>query len=212
MRAVVVAGSDLSGGLDPDLLAANDLLVAVDAGGEALAQAGLVPALLVGDMDSVSASTREMFERQGTRLVSLPRQKDETDLEAALRIVIERGAGEVDVYGALGGPRLDHLLGNVLLLASPSLARAKVRLVDDRHEMYLVRGEVRVEGDPGDLVSLIPLSERVEDVSTEGLLYPLAGETLGRSSTRGVSNELTAAQARVTHGAGDLLLVHYRGR
>jgi thiamine pyrophosphokinase len=49
-------------------------------------------------------------------------------------------------------------------------------------------------------------------VRTEGLLYPLVGETLLRSSTRGISNLMTGASARVTHGSGALLLIHYRGR
>ena len=30
-----------------------------------------------------------------------------------------RGADDITVYGALGGPRLDHLVGNLLLLSSP---------------------------------------------------------------------------------------------
>ena len=61
-------------------------------------------------------------------------------------------------------------------------------------------------------MSLLPLTPEVEDVRTEGLLYPLAGETLVQSSTRGVSNAMTGPEARVTHGEGVLLLIHYRGR
>lgn len=212
MRAVVVAGSSLSTDLDRAALASADLLVAVDAGADAIARAGLIPALLVGDMDSVTPETPAALEGRGVELVLLPVAKDETDLEAALRLVVERGADDIVVYGALGGPRLDHLLGSVQLLTAPWLAKVAVRLTDDLHEVFLVRGETEVAGKPGELVSLLPLTDEVRDVRTEGLLYPLGGETLARSSTRSVSNEMTGPLARVTHGEGQLLLIHYRGR
>jgi thiamine pyrophosphokinase len=211
MRAVVVAGSSLSGELDGAALAAADLLVAVDAGADAVARAGLVPKLLVGDMDSVDPRTRKAFEGAGVEVVLLPVAKDETDLEAALQLVVDRGADEITVYGALGGPRLDHLLGNVLLLTSPCLDGVPIRLVDHLHEVFLARGEAQVMGEPGDTVSLLPLSGEVREVRTEGLLYPLASETLVRSRTRSISNQMTGPVARVTHGEGDLLLVHYLG-
>lgn len=212
MRAAVVAGSQLSEELDPLVVVAADLVVAVDAGADALARAGLTPSILVGDMDSVTAQTRRALEVSGVEVILLPMAKDETDLEAALHVVVGRGADDLTVYGALGGPRLDHLLGNVLLLMSPWLAEVTVRLVDGRHEVFLVRGAAEVAGEPGDLVSLLPLTGQVQDVRTEGLLYPLGGETLMRSSTRSVSNEMTAPSAWVTHGEGTLLLIHYRGR
>jgi thiamine pyrophosphokinase len=212
MRALVVAGSSLSAELDPAELAAADLVVAVDSGADALARAGAVPQLLVGDMDSVTTQTRLAFESGGVEVVLLPTAKDETDLEAALRVVVDRGVDDVTVYGALGGPRLDHLLGNIALLTAPWLSAVAVRLVDHLHEMFLVRGEAQVSGEPGELVSLLPLTAEVHDVRTEGLLYPLVGETLLRSSTRSVSNALTGTRARVTHREGVLLLVHYLGR
>lgn len=212
MHAAVVAGSRLSAELDPDALAAADLLVAVDGGAEALAALGLAPALLVGDMDSITPETRRAFEGQGVETVLLPTAKDETDTEAALRLAIHRGADDITVYGALGGPRLDHLLGNLLLLAAPWLEGVAVRMVDDRHEAFLVGGDVVFGGEKGDIVSLLPLSREVNNVRTSGLFYPLEGEPLQRSANRSLSNVMTGPEARVTHGKGTLLLIHYRGR
>jgi thiamine pyrophosphokinase len=212
MRAVVVAGSSLSAGLDREVLVSADLLVAVDGGADAVAAAGLRPGLVVGDMDSISRETLEAFKTEGVEILLLPTAKDETDTEAALRLAVERGAAEIVVYGALGGPRLDHLVGNLLLLSSPWLADVAVFLVDGEHEVFLVKNDVVFSGEPGDLVSLLPLTPEVHNVRTEGLLYPLAGEFLFQSTTRGVSNAMVGREARVTHGDGLLLLIHYRGR
>ena len=189
-----------------------DLLLAVDGGGDALAALGLVPSLLVGDLDSIAPRVLHDFESLGVEIVTLPTAKDETDTEAALRLAIDRGASQITVLNALGGPRLDHLLGNVFVLMAPWLAPVRVTLRDGLHEVFLVRGDSIVRGRAGDMVSLLPLTSIVENVRTEGLLYPLHGELLEQGRTRGVSNEMTGAQARVTHGPGDLLLVHYQER
>lgn len=212
MRVAVVAGSDLTAELNAAALASADLLVAVDGGADALARVGLVPGILVGDLDSIGVHTRADLEARGVEVLLLPTAKDETDTEAALRLVVERGGDDIAVYGALGGPRLDHLVGNLLLLSSPWLASAHVRMVDDWHEAFLVKGDSTFRGECGDTVSLLPLTPRVERVWTEGLLYPLVHEPLSQSATRGISNAMTGEAARVTHGDGVLLLIHYRGR
>lgn len=222
MRAVVIAGSRLGHDLaselavgewnesDKTLLASADLVMAVDGGGEVLARLGVLPSMVVGDMDSISAETLAGLEREGVEMVRLPTAKDETDTEAALRLAVNRGADDITVYGALGGPRLDHMLGNLLLLSAPWLEGVRVRMVGGLHEIFLVGGSSEVTGKRGDLVSLLPLSPEVQDVWTEGLLYPLRGESLFRGETRGVSNEMIGPKARVTHGEGTLLLVHAR--
>lgn len=212
MHAVLVAGSSLAVELTAASFRGADLLIAVDGGAEALAKVGVVPSLLVGDMDSILPATRRALESQGVEVLLLPRAKDETDTEAALRLAVERGADDITVLGALGGPRLDHLVGNLLVLTSPWLEGVRVRMVDDQHEAFLVKGKAEFAGARGDLVSLLPLTPRVDEVRTEGLLYPLEGETLLQSTTRGVSNVMTGAQAQVSHGSGVLLLIHYRGR
>lgn len=212
MHAVVVAGSLPAGELDRAFLEAADLLVAVDGGADALARIGLVPSLLVGDLDSISPAALRDLESRGVEVLTLPTAKDETDTEATLRVAVDRGATDITVFNALGGPRLDHLLGNLLVLTAPWLTPVRVTLADGLHEVFLVKGDSAVAGRPGDIVSLLPLTSTVEDVRTEGLLYPLRGEPLMQGQTRGVSNEMTAGQARVTHGPGALLLIHYQER
>jgi len=210
MHAVIVAG-----GIGDDLpdrasIAEADLVIAADGGAEALVVLGIQPHVLVGDFDSVSATTRARVEKDGAEVIALRADKDWTDTEVALRLAVERGAATVTVFGALGGPRLDHLLGNLLLLTAPWLQGCDVRLLDARHEIFLAHGDVTVAGGPGELVSLFALTRVVEDVETEGLAYALHREPLYRGATRGVSNELVTESARVRHGAGELLIIHYR--
>jgi thiamine pyrophosphokinase len=210
---VVVAGSHvIVGEADKAVISSADWLVAVDGGADTLARLGITPQMLVGDLDSISSRARAELEAKGVEIVLLPVAKDETDTEAALRLMVERGAKDIIVFGALGGPRLDHLVGNLLLLTSPWLADRKVRLVDDWHEAFLAHKDIAISGSAGDTVSLLPLTPQVHDVTTEGLLYALSGATLLQATTRGVSNIMVSSEARVMHGEGVLLIVHYRGR
>lgn len=209
MYVVIVAG-----GIGDDLpdrasIAEADLIIAADGGAEALAALGTQPHVLVGDFDSVSAATRSRVEEGGADVIALQSDKDWTDTEVALHLAVERGADKITVFGALGGPRLDHLVGNLLLLTAPWLQGCDVRLLDARHEIFLAHGDGSIAGLPGDLVSLLPLTPIVEAVETEGLAYALRREPLHRGATRGVSNELVAERARVRHGAGELLIIHY---
>ena len=216
MRVLVITGSGTaepseSCFFDPSL--PIDLVVLADGGGNCgwpWEEGCSAPVLLVGDMDSILPAARAAWEVRGAEVTVLPRAKDETDLEFALRAAVERGAEEFVVFGALGGPRLDHLLGAINLLTAPWLRGRLVRLLDNNHEVMLASGAVEISGRPGDLVSLIPLTEGVENVTATGVAYPLCGERLLRWSTRGVSNELAEERARVTHGEGDLLVVHSR--
>ena len=56
-------------------------------------------------------------------------------------------------------------------------------------------------------VSLIPLSAQVFGIVTEGLRYPLCGETLFAGDTRGIGNEFLGSQAKVSVEEGDLLVI-----
>jgi thiamine pyrophosphokinase len=185
------------------------LVVGADGGGAHALARGLVPHLVIGDMDSLPDAARADLAAQGCRFVVHPRAKDETDLELALTYAVEQGAHEIIVLGALGG-RLDHTLANVLLLALPELAGVSVRIVAGHQDAFLMRGgETRhVSGKPGDLVSLLPLGGPALEVTTTGLAWALCGDTLRFGFTRGVSNEMAATQAEIRLREGFLLVIH----
>lgn len=190
------------------LAARADLLICADGGADAALAAGLRPSLLVGDMDSISAESLSTLRDAGVRCIQHPTAKDETDLELAITLALEHGPQRMTIAGAIGGSRLDHTAGNLLLLALPTLRGVDVRLVGAASEALAVWDRREIAGSPGDYVSLLPLTPRVEGVRTEGLRYALHGETLLQGYTRGVSNELLAERAVVEVQGGCLLLIH----
>jgi thiamine pyrophosphokinase len=218
VQAVVIAADAAVAGGDPGWarthLEGAALLVAADGGAAAALALGRAPHVVVGDLDSLEPAARAALVAAGCDLEPHPQQKDETDLELALLAAVQRGATAIDVLGALGGPRLDHALANVLALTLPWLGERPVRLLDPHHEVRLLRGPgtLRLDGVAGDLISLLPLTATADGIETAGLRYPLRDETLLLGRTRGVSNELTRPPASVRLRAGLLLVVRHHTR
>jgi thiamine pyrophosphokinase len=210
VRALVVLDGDPLGSDAwlADLAKGADVVIAADGGATRLGKVGRRPDLVVGDLDSLAADAKRDLERAGVAFEVHPDKKEETDAELALDAAVQRGADEIVVVGAFGGTRLDHQLGNVLLLAHEDFAAIDVALVTERatFRSLLGPGILEVEGAPGDWVTLEPLSDVARGVSTDGLRYPLRHDELVRGSTRGVSNELTERRGSVEVGDGLLLV------
>jgi len=190
-----------------ELLDEADVVIAADGGANALAAHGRVAQVLVGDMDSVTPENLAALERLGCRLVRHRPDKDETDTELALLEAVALGARRITLLGALGG-RIDHELANILLLSMPQLANIDARIYDGLSYLSIVRERATIRGRAGDLVSLVPLRGDACGVVTDGLRYPLHGETLYFGPARGVSNVLLGDCGHVTLQSGHLVLVH----
>lgn len=214
-RALIFANGEPGDGptVRRALVDADDVLViAADGGARVAASFGVAVDLVVGDMDSLDPDELEALADRGVIIERHPIEKNETDLELAIMQAVERGAIWIRIVGALGG-RLDQTLSNVYLLALPILHGCDVALVAGNQEArLLLPGEHTMTGEPGDTVSLIPLSGIARGVRTRDLYYPLNDEDLLFGPARGVSNVMNGREAGVTFRDGVLLIVHTIGR
>ena len=207
MLAVVVADGDPAPE-DLKLVRDADLLVAADGGAIWLESLGLMPHMVVGDLDSLDEATIARLSLEGARFERHPPDKDASDTELAVEAAVGAGADRVVVLGAFGGSRLDHELANVLLLADPAM-RADVRL---QRGSTLVRavngpGSLALEAGVGATVTLLPIGPGAVGVTTRGLRYALENEPLTVGRSRGLSNVVTDEPAAVSLTAGTLLVI-----
>ena len=209
MHIVIFAG----GALEPGeafykAIAGADMIIAADSGAATALRYGCTPAIVVGDFDSLDKQLVEQLRAGGSRTVSVAVEKDETDTELAVQLAIEQGATEITLLGALGGARFDHTMANVLLLAG--FDSVPIKIVDGPSVCWLVKGpgNTAIDGQVGDLLSLLPLTGDAGGIRTSGLYYPLQGETLYFGKPRGVSNVLTQEHAEVSLERGLLLVIH----
>ena len=202
--AIVVAGGDAPS--TGRAIPAHASVVAADGGLDHVYALGLRVDLLIGDLDSVSASALARARSEGVAIDHHAAAKDETDLELALDYVSARGVTRALVLGA-GGGRLDHALGNLLLLASERYASIELDAWIGEATVSVVRVHRRFSLRAGDVVSLFAVGAPAFGVTTHGLEYPLRHEMLSPGSSRGISNVVLDGPIMVEVADGVLLAV-----
>jgi thiamine pyrophosphokinase len=208
----VLAAIFLNGSPDsPDLLrrvaGRADLIVAADGGARYALEAGVVPDLVVGDMDSLGEDLAREVERRGASLERHPVRKDKMDGHLAVLAARERGATRADLLCALGG-RLGALFAVTHILLAAERIGLHSTVVADRGRMFVVEaGSRKVEGASQDSISIFPMSGPAAGVTIEGMEYPLENATLEPGDTLGFHNELIGDQATISVEEGALLVV-----
>jgi thiamine pyrophosphokinase len=211
VRAAIVAGGAIDPG-DLEQLLPDDLVIAADGGAVALVAAGRRPDILVGDLDSVPAALVDRLAADGVVIDRHPEDKEASDLELAVERAIGEGAQRVLIIGAFGGERLDHALAATFLLADPRYSAMDIRARQGGSSVRVAhpgRG-LDLEGEVGDLVTLLPVAGDAHGVTTTGLRWPLSGATLCVGRSRGLSNEVTAIPASVSVAEGAMLVIETR--
>jgi thiamine pyrophosphokinase len=209
-RIIIFANGILT---QPNLLKARlrptDRIFCADGGTYHALALGLTPEVIVGDLDSLAPKVVRQMETAGVRFHRHPTDKDKTDLELALELAVAAQPQEIVLVSALGG-RLDQMLANILLLTQPKYASTRLSLSEGAQwaTILLSHQSLVVQGQPGDRLSLIPLSPTVHGVTLTGVKWPLADANLSFGSTLTISNTLADAQAIVQIGRGIILVIH----
>lgn len=218
MRVVIFANGELPNPAAARALLRNDdFIIGADGGTNYILKMGLMPHLVIGDLDSLDEDAFFELTSADIQIDQYPEDKDETDLELALHAAYETHPDSILIIGALGG-RLDQSLAALSLLAGTQ-GGIDLRLDDGVEEAFFCRGQAEassrsecrgIRGRSGDIVSLIPWGGPVSGIQTEGLRWPLIHETLYPDRTRGLSNEMTGEAASVKIASGLLLVIHKR--
>ena len=207
MRAVIfVNGQFQDREIARSRLRSDDYIIAVNGGTHHALSIGVVPRVIIGDLDSLDLQEETMIRAASARILRFPSRKDETDLELALRHAVEQQADSILLLAALGG-RLDQTLGNLMLLTLPCLQGIDAQIQDGAQTAFVIRDRAAIHGCPGDTVSILPIGGDAVGVSNEGLEWPLRRETLPCGTTRGISNVLTASEGAISVERGMLLCV-----
>lgn len=199
MTALIVGNGEVSEKIKP-LLPKNAYVICADGGFRHMDKLGLIPDIVIGDMDSVKA------DLHNEKTIVYPVRKNFTDSEIAVNHAIDNGFLELVLVG-FTGTRMDHTLTNVFLLKSISERGVKARIIDEHNIIRYAEKENMLCGKKGDIVSIIPIGGDVSGITTEGLDYPLFSETLEFGKGRGVSNVMTGDECKITINNGSALII-----
>ncbi len=185
-------------------------LVCADGAADSLKAFNILPDVLIGDLDSIDPATQKNLEQEGVIVEKWPAEKDYTDTELALLYCSQREANQVFLFGSIGS-RLDHSLANVFLTVRAQKLGIRLYIVTDTSIVTLVDKELFLKGKPGDLLSILPITNQVTGATLKGFKYPLENAAIELGSTLGISNEFLAAETSITVKSGYLLAIHTPG-
>ena len=172
-------------------------VLAADGGLNAAINAGLMPQMVIGDMDSVTDLDQLPVSVRQIRLSG----QDDTDFEKCLRLI---NAPLIVGIGFLDG-RLDHSLAALDAMARLEHDRP-VLLAGSNDVVLRLRGNIKLLLNQGCRVSIWPLGCQ-HFIRSEGLDWPLDNLTMQMGHRTGTSNRTKAGKIVITAGKGDGYLV-----
>lgn len=201
MRILVLAnGEKPSAQLLEKLLSKCTYFIATDGAGNTAIDMGYPPDLIIGDLDSYRAV--DGFEGE----VLFDPDQETNDLEKAFLHAEARQAARVDVLGGTG-KKLDHTLKNLSVMQQLHQRFELIAFFDEVFYSRILPRDYKITLAPGHPVSLFPLSGTVDGIVTEGLRFPLYGESLQNGVRDGSSNEAIQNDVRIRHQNGALLFM-----
>lgn len=206
MKCVIIANGDLEYSNDiVRIIKTAQLVISADGGASHLRILNILPHVLIGDFDSIHPDDRCFFKKKQVKIIPFPSRKDQTDSELCVSWALENNATDITLLGVTG-TRLDHTLANIFLLKKLARQHIPARIINKNNEIHIVTDYMELKGQPGDLLSVLPITEKVTGITLKGLEYPLMNATMEMGSSLGISNCFTREVASVSIETGMLII------
>ena len=189
-----------------DLEDSFDLILASDGGYNTARKMGLKVDVLLGDFDSITPEELKEAELKEIKILSFPVDKDKTDGEIAVDYAISEGSSEIVILGSFK-EELDHALGNLFLIFKINREGIFSKLITQLYEIEIINSKKEYFEKEGHELSLIPITEIVEDIYIEGSKYNLSKVKVEMGQTLTLRNLIIDKKAKVYFKKGKLLSI-----
>ncbi len=182
-------------------MARAPVVVAADGGADRVLAAGVMPAAVIGDFDSISDAARATIPPERLFVIA---EQETTDFDKALRSV------DAPFVLALGvtGARVDH--GLAVLNALVRHRGAPCLVISSTDVVFAVPIGVRLKMKIGDRLSLFPMAP--VQGTARGLRWPIDGLRFSPGGVIGTSNEVTEAEVHLRFDQPGMLVIVQRAR
>jgi thiamine pyrophosphokinase len=200
---LVVNGRKPSKKIIEKLLKINySTMIAADGGANFLYEMGIIPDIIIGDLDSVSEVTSQKIKKP-TLLIKLMRQSD-TDVEKAIKYLIKNKFTHVALIG-VDGNRIDHLLGN-LSIGLKYFKRIVINIISGKSIISFVGSSTIISTKKDDEISIFSFEEN-GIISSQGLKYSLDGLSLLFGQQDSISNIALNSEMKLDIKSGKFMVV-----
>lgn len=215
MKALLMAGGHVDTQWATEFVKQHryDLIVAVDGGLSTANLLGCKPDIIVGDFDTVAPEILAIYKEKAD-IIPLKPEKDDTDSQYAMKLLIDKGVTDVDILGGTG-KRMDHTLVNIYNLQMAHDNGVKATMYDPHNKMYMIEGDTSLKRDDayGRYISFMQLTPVVRDVTLQGFKYNVEHYdfTMSGDYRAGCSNEFASDVATVHIGQGRFVVIEVSG-
>jgi thiamine pyrophosphokinase len=200
-RALVICNGEAPSRKLAQQLARNvDVIVAADGGANVVRELGIRPQFIIGDLDSITTTTRRFFSPSTFIRVS---RQDNTDFEKALALLLELKITRATIIAATG-ERLDHTLGNLSVIWNYT-KDIEIEIVGDGFVALPIMKKKTIAAKKGTTVSLAPFGV-CSGITLKGLFYALTNATM-KVGEIGVSNVVAKSPFTVEVKKGKMLMI-----
>ena len=176
--------------------------ICADGGANSALKLNLIPDVIIGDMDSISANAKRKFGKT-SKFITLKRQND-TDVEKCLKYAIKKGYTEALLTGVTGN-RLDHTICHlgIVLKFFPQI---DICLMAEESYLKSYKGNVKLKSFKGETISLYGFDRKTK-IQSKGLKYPLNDTALPFGEKESTSNVSTGRNVELKIRDGIMFII-----
>jgi len=183
-----------------------DFIICADGGAKHLKKIGIIPNIIVGDLDSIDEKDINYYKSKDVEFLKFPVNKDATDTELATEVALSLHPTDIIYIGTLGS-RMDHTLANIFLLVKLLNLNIKGKIINENNEIFIIKNEIEISGSRDEFLSIIPITNFVRGITLSGLEYPLNNANIKLGSSIGISNQFKNDIARIKIQEGLLIVI-----
>ncbi len=177
-----------------------DFILALDGGADTALKAGIMPSLVIGDLDSISTKAKNKIDKE--KLLKVARQ-DNTDLEKGLDFARYLKVPNITIICAQGG-RLDFTLSNFSSVFN-YIDKTQIIFKTSTCDIYPIKKSTKFTCPKGAKISLIPMGT-TKNLTLKNLKYTLQNATFKIGQTA-VSNIALKNNFEIAFTNGQLLVI-----
>lgn len=188
-----------------EVIGENQNIYCADGGADYLCEQGIIPKIIMGDMDSISDFAKSFYEDKGCSFEIFPCEKDETDGELIVEKALRDNPDEVIILCGLGG-RIDHMLGNFQLLYRIALRGVTGKIIGNDILGIMSKDKLVIKKKDNQLVSVIPYEDNTV-LTLKGFRYNVEQFKFEKDTPIGLSNYLLEKEGEITVHSGCPLVI-----
>ena len=194
-----------------EMMEQEAFIIAVDGGFDYCIDNSIPPDLIIGDFDSLCKESKEILEKikqdDAKKVITLPCEKDDTDMLAAIKEGLRIGATQFQIFGGTG-KRIEHTIANIQCLLYLKENKANGQLIDGDCKIFVIENEKFYFPDTKKgYLSIFSMMKMAKNITITGMKYPLKEAMLFASYPIGISNEFIGKEASIEVLDGALLII-----